>query len=75
MVSNFSTAFGTIILGFFQLIIGILVNTQVPPSLSEKQVKHLKAWSYRNLFKVLIVMMLITAILMLFRSGVLKMLC
>lgn len=31
MVTSFSTAFGTVILGLVQLGIGLVVNTQIPP--------------------------------------------
>lgn len=75
MISTFSTAFGNCVLGSFQMVIGLMVNTQIPPNSTEKQIKHLKAWSYRNFFKVMIAMMLITTIFMLLRSGVLCMFC
>jgi len=75
MVSSFSTSFGNCILGLFQLFIGLMVNIRIPPHSTEKDIKHIKAWSYRNFFKIMIVMMLISAICMLFRSGVLALLC
>lgn len=31
MVSSFSTALGTVFLGFFQLVIGLVVSIKVPP--------------------------------------------
>jgi hypothetical protein len=30
MISNFTTSFGTIVLGLFQLMIGLMVNINVP---------------------------------------------
>lgn len=73
MVTSFSTAFGTVILGFVQLVIGLVVNAQIPQHATQREVRHLKAWSYRNLFKFLICIMMVSTILMFFRSGVLKM--
>jgi hypothetical protein len=36
MVSTFSTAFGTVMLGVVQLIIGLIVNIKIPPHATER---------------------------------------
>jgi hypothetical protein len=78
MVSNFSTSLSTTFLGFFQLIIGFMINANfdfnvdaLSPDLDDDK----KFSNYGNFFFIIIILLFVSALLSFLRSGVPKMMC